>query len=248
MTPESLFTGLVTTKLSSSGITLDSEEFKTNIEEWADRCLRTLSDANVDLRVNAIGFLTPYSYWQIYKDQPSEIWSGVHVPHMLLHEFLIRTNKPESLLFIGGMSMQMPLLPLAPKEIFDGLKDAQINFMNDAGLFMFEKTLKNVHEQTSFGYSVYDRSELISETSEKFDMISVMAWDIAYDLELLNALVSNLATNGILVISHTSNTSGIYSSSYRWNSHYGLHEALLEAPGASYHLPLFYGTTLFVKN
>ena len=248
MTPETIFVGMVTTKLSSSGATLDSENFKTNIEEWATRCLGTLSAANVDLRFNAVGFDTPYSLWQIYKNMTEEVWSGVALPGMLLHEFLIRTNKPNSLLFVGGLNVQMSLLPLAPVEVFDGLKDTQISFMNDAGLFMFEKTLKNMHEHTSFGYSVYDRSELISETSDKFDMIAVNAWDISYDLELLGALVSNLNANGVLVVSQTNNTSGIYSSSYQWNPWYGLHEALSKESGTSYHVPLFYGTTLFVKN
>ena len=248
MTPDSIYVGMVTTKLSSAGANLESQEFKTNVEDWSKRCLETLSAANVDLRFNAIGFDTPYSLWQIYQNQTEEVWSGVNVPHMLLHDLLIRMNKPQSLFFVGGLNVQMSLLPLAPREVFDGLKDTQISFMNDAGLFMFEKTLKNMHEQTSFGYSVYDRSEIVSEISEKFDMIVVNAWDVSYDPELIEALVGNLNTNGVLVISQTNNTSGIYNSVYKWNPWYGLHGALLEAQGTSYHLPLFYGTTIFVKN
>ena len=61
MTPDTIFTGLVTTKLSSAATALDSQEFKTNYEEYSQRCLRTLSDANVDVRTNAIGFYTQWT-------------------------------------------------------------------------------------------------------------------------------------------------------------------------------------------
>jgi hypothetical protein len=248
MTPDTIYTGLVTTKLSSAATALDSSEFKTNYEEFSQRCLRTLSDANVDVRANAIGFYTQWTILGVTKKLNDEFWYSIGIPDIMFGEFYLRQNKPESLLFVGGLNTAMSVLPLAPKEIFDGLKDTEISFMNDAGLFMFEKTLKNMHEQTSFGYSVYDRSEIVSEISEKFDMIAVNAWDVSYDPELIKALVGNLNTNGVLVISQTNNTSGIYNSFYKWNPWYGLHGVLLEEQGASYHLPLFYGTTIFVKN
>ena len=248
MTPDTIFTGLVTTKLSSAATALDSQEFKTNYEEYSQRCLRTLSDANVDVRANAIGFYTQWTVLGVTKKLSDDFWYSIGIPDIMYGEFYLRQNKPESLLFVGGLNVAMSVLPLAPKEIFDGLKDTQISFMNDAGLFMFENNLKNVHEQTSFGYSVYDRAELISEPSEKFDMIHVMAWDIAYDLELLDALVGNLSKNGTLLISYSSNTSTIYSSSYKWNMYHKLHEALLNAPGKSYHFSQFYGSTLFIKD
>lgn len=248
MTPDTIFTGLVTSKLSSAATPLDSQEFKTNYEEFCQRCLKTLSNANVDVRANAIGFYNQWTIWSVVKKLTDEFWYSIGLPDIMFGEFYLRQNKPESLLFVGGLNIAMSTLPLYPKESFDGLKDTQINFMNDAGLFMFENNLKNLHEQTSFGYSVYDRSELISGTSKKFDMIHVMAWDIAYDLELVNALISNLSQNGTLLISYSNNTSTIYSSSYKWDMYNKMHQALYKAPGKSYHFSQFYGSTLFVKD
>ena len=137
---------------------------------------------------------------------------------------------------------------MAPENVFDGLKDTSINFVNDASLFLFEQNLKNVYGSSSFGYSVYDKSELISEVDNEFEMIVAHAWDIVLDEEYLNALVNNLASGGVLVISGANESSSVYSSSYRWHPYYNAHEALKNLPGISYHFAQFLGTSVFVKN
>jgi hypothetical protein len=248
MKPEVLFTGMVSTQLSSSGVSLNSDEFKTNMEEWSTKCWNTLVEANVDLSHTALGLHTVAMQWQVSKNMSEELWSGAILSQLSVEHFLMLTKKPTSILFVGGLSSSLSRFLLAPEQVFEGFKDASINFVNDAGLFMFEKNLKNVHAQTSFGYSVYDRSELISEVDKKFEMIAVQSWDIAFDFELLGSLVDTLSPGGVLVISSTNDASAIYSSSYRWHPYYDVHEALKNFSGTSYHLPQFYGTTVFVKN
>lgn len=248
MKPEVLFTGMVSTQLSSSGVSLDSDEFKTNIEEWSTKCWNTLLEANVDLSHTSLGLHTWVMLLQVSKNMSQEFWSGVLVPAFSVEHFLMLTKKPTSILFVGGISSTLSRFLLAPEQVFEGFKDASINFVNDAALFLFEKNFKNVHAQTSIGYSVYDKSELILGVDEKFEMIAVLSPDIAFDFELLGSLVDALSPGGVLIISSTNDASEIYSSSYKWHPYYGVHEALKNYSGISYHLPQFYGTTIFVKN
>lgn len=238
---------MVTTQISSSGANLSSGDFKASSEDWSTKCWSTVVDANIDLRANVLGFNTVVTLWQLTKQMTDEVWSGVIVPQCLVHDFFLRTKQPQSILFVGGITGTMSALLVAPEHVFDGFKNTNISFMNDAGLFMFEKHLKNSSPEKSFGYSVYDKSELISGVDDKFEMITVQGWDIAYDSELLDALVDSLTPGGMLVVCASNDTSFIYSSSYKWHQYYGLHKALNEFAGTSYHFPHFYGTTVFVK-
>ena len=248
MKPEVLFAGMVSTQLSSSGTSLVSNEFKTNMEDWSTKCWNTMVEASVDLSHNAVGLSTVSMQWRVSKDMTDEFWVGAIIPQMSIEDFLIRTKQPTSILFVGGLSSSVSRFLLAPESVFDGFKNANINFVNDVGLFMYEKNLKNVHEHTSFGYSVYDKSELISGIDEKFEMIAVQSWDVAFDMEYLDSLVNALVPGGTLVISATNDASNMYSSSYNWHPYYEFHETLKGLSGTSYHFPHFYGVTVFVKN
>lgn len=248
MKSEVLFAGMVSTQLSSSGATLVSDEFKTNMEEWSTKCWNTMVQASVDLSHNAVGLSTVSMQWRVSKDMTDEFWVGAILPQMSIEDFLIRTTKPTSILFVGGLSSSVSRFLLAPEHVFDGFKNANINFVNDVGLFMYETNLKNVHEHTSFGYSVYDKSELISGIDEEFEMIAVQSWDVAFDTEYLTSLANTLAPGGMLVISATNDASNMYSSSYNWHPYYEFHKTLKDLPGTSYHFPQFYGVTVFVKN
>ena len=248
MKPEVILTGMVSTQLSSSGSSLISEEYKANVEETSTKYWNTLLEANIDLTHNALGMHTVAMLLQLTKNMTDELWYGVMLPQMSVENFLLNTKKPTSILFVGACSSPMTRFFVAPENIFDKLENISINFVNDASLFLFEKNIKNVYVNSSFGYSVYDKSELVSEVDNKFEMIVAHAWDIAFDEEYLKSLVNNLAPGGILVISGANESSSIYSSSYRWHPYYEAHEALKNLPGISYHFAQFLGTSVFVKN
>ena len=248
MKREVILTGMVSTQLSSSGSSLISDEYKANVEETSTKYWNTLLEANVDLSSNSLGMHTVAMLLQLTKQMTDELWYGVMVPQMSVENFLLRTKKPESILFVGACSSPMTRFFATPENVFDGLKDTSISFVNDASLFLFEKNLKNVYENSSFGYSVYDKSELMSEVDDKFEMIVAHAWDIVLDLEYLNSLVNNLASGGVLVISGANESSSIYSASYLWHPYYDAHKALKNLPGISYHFAQFLGTSVFVKN
>lgn len=248
MKPEVIMTGMVSAQLSSSGSSLISEEYKANVEETTTKYWNTLLEANVDLSHNALGMHTVAMLLQLTKQMTDELWYGVMVPQMSIENFLLHTKKPASILFVGACSSPMTRFLMAPENVFDGLKQTSINFVNDASLFLFEQNLKNVYASSSFGYSVYDKSELTSEVDDKFEMIVAHAWDIVLDKEYLNSLVNNLTSGGVLVISGANESSSIYSSSYRWHPYYDAHEVLKNLPGISYHFAQFLGTSVFVKN
>ena len=248
MKPEVILTGMVSTQLSSSGSSLISEEYKANVEETSTRNWHTLVEANVDLTYGSLGMHTVAMLLQLTKQMTDELWYGVMVPQMLVENFLLHIKKPTSILFVGACSSPMTRFFMAPENVFDGLKETSINFVNDASLFLFENNIKNVYANSSFGYSVYDKSEIVSEIDNKFEMIVSHAWDIVLDDEYLNSLVNNLAQGGILIISGANESSSIYSSSYRWHPYYEAHEALKNLPGISYHFAQFLGTSVFVKN
>lgn len=250
MKPEVILAGMVSTKLSSSGSSLISEEYKANVEETVTKYWNTLLEANVDMTHNALGMHTVATAFQLRKQMTDEMWYGMFVPQMFVENMLLHIKKPASILFVGACSSPMTYFFMSPENVFDGLKDTSINFVNDASLFLFEKNLKNVYPNSSFGYSVYDKSELMSEVDNKFEMIvaHAYAWDMMLDEEYLNSLVNNLAPGGILVIAGTNESSSIYSSSYRWHPYYNAHETLKNLPGISYHFAQFLGTSVFVKN
>jgi hypothetical protein len=248
MKPEVILTGMVSTKLSSSGSSLISEEYKASIEEASTNNWNTLVESSANLSHNALGMHTVAMLLQLTKKMTDELWYGVMLPQMSVENFLLNTKKPTSVLFAGACSSPMTRFFMAPENIFDGLKNTSINFVNDASLFLFEKNIKNVYANSSFGYSVYDKSELVSEVDDKFEMIVAHAWDIAFDEEYLNSLVNNLAPGGILVISGANESSSIYSSHYRWHPYYDVHEKLKNFSGISYHFAQFLGTSVFVKS
>jgi hypothetical protein len=247
MKPEVLFTGMVTSQLSSSGLSPFLEEYKTNMEEWSTRCWQTLLDANVDLRHTTLGLGTVAMQWQITKQMSHEFWYGLIVSQMPIGEFLIDAKRPESILFVNGIVGGTSSFLLAPESHFDKFQAMEINFVNDAGLFMFEKNLRNWDGHASFSYSVYDKSELLSDKTEKFDMIVAQSWDL-YDMEFIEALIDNLNPGGSLAINGSNDSTTLYSSSYKWHPNYIVHKKLLESEGTTYHFPQFYGMTLFVKN
>ena len=248
MKSEVLLTGMVSAQLSSFGQASLSDEFKTNVEDWSKACRAVLSAANADMRHNAIGQHTVANQWLIEKDMTNQLWSGLVASELMVNEFIVSLKNPQSVLFADGVSGRASQLLMAPASVFNGFSGVEIGFVNDASLFMFEENLKNKHEQTSFGYSVYDKSEILENTDGQFDMIFVSANSVLFDLGFVSALIENLNQGGMLVVGSSNDSSQIYSGAYKWHPYTELHSCLSASDGTVLHLPHFYGMTIFTKN
>lgn len=241
MNSELLTSALVSMELSSCGTDIKSPEMMAIVEDVTKRHRNTLIEINIDSRYLAVGTIEPTRMYEIAIGLSEAAYSAIFNA-VQIELLLVKILKPSSVLAVTSMLTRPHFYELTR----DQSPSISWNFVNNASLFLFEENIKNRYDATSFGYTVYDKEEIISDQTEKFDM--VIAHGLSFlEKDFFEATVANLSTGGALLVHGANDSSTIYTSKYKWHSHYDFHKALSEMSGKSFHIANFYGTTVFIK-
>jgi len=241
MNTETLFTGLIATKLSSVGIEHVTVSSRQEFSEYIAKCKQTAIDANLDARYIARGFEISTNFFNMFENLSEDLQS-LQFQTVLIEELLISIKQPQSVLIANGATYRFRTL-----EVLGSMDNVSINFLNNHYLFWFEEHLKNTNDKYSFGYSAYLEDEIISDREPKFDMVLASAHNFHQNTELLEAVIDSLNPNGVLIVQSTNHSGEIYSPIYKFHEYYPMHETLMNASGKSFHIANFSGFTIFVK-
>lgn len=243
MNSEVLTTALVSVNLSSSGKELISGDVQAILSDVTKRHRDTKIAANVDSRYIAVSTYEVTRMFDVAAQMDEAAYSAI-MNSVQLELLITKLCNPSSILAVTANLTRPIFYELAHNN---GLAGVSWNFVNNASLFLFEENIKNRYPATSFGYTVYDKDEITSDRTEKFDMVMAHAASFIDDDNYLESIVDNLATGGVMLVHATNDASSLYKSNYKWHTHYDLHKILSSKPGKSFHVPSFYGTTVYIK-
>lgn len=131
-------------------------------------------------------------------------------------------------------------------KIFQDQYKSKITFLNNKKLALYEKF---EYDSTPINYSVVRMQDLESDPDCVFDMI--MGWSLDFENPLLpiDFFLDRLEDKGILVIMNSSDSMFLYNNHSQatpvWEYH---NDIKLRNDCNVYHIPLFYGITIVVKN
>jgi len=242
MNADVLRTALVSMDISSCGKELMSKEMQAMGSDITKLHRNTKIAANVDSRYVAIGTYEITRMFDIAAELDEPTYSAI-VHSAQLELLVTKIHNPSSILAVTSMLTR----PIFYELVHNEMPNISWNFVNNASLFLFEENIKNKYESTSFGYSVFDKEEILSDRTEKFDMVMAHAASFIADSNFFESVIDNLSTGGVMLIQATNDASSIYRSNYKWHSHYDMHKTLSLKNGKSFHIPSFYGTTVFIK-
>jgi hypothetical protein len=123
---------------------------------------------------------------------------------------------------------------------------SKITFLNNKKLALYEKF---EYESTPMDYSVIKMQDLESNPNCVFDMI--MGWSLDFENPLIpiDFYLDRLEDKGILIIMNSSDSMFLYSNHTQATPVWEYHNDLkLRNDCNVYHIPLFYGITIVVKN
>lgn len=182
------------------------------------------------------------------------------------YEFVIHYPRP-NLANSYGQSQWMPILlimmimDIAPKkrvlglsggldrfrlEPFQDIFGSEIIFLNNKKLALYEKFQKSA---TKIDYGVIETDDLVNGSCEKFDMIIGWSQDFENPFLPVGAYIDSLSSGGVIVIQNTSDSVFLYQNDTQASSVWQYHEELKEFSNCRvYHIPIFYGLTIIVKD
>lgn len=125
----------------------------------------------------------------------------------------------------------------------------EINIVNGPYLHLYEKFCKQNSSLSLIPYNSYDKYEILSGITKKFDMIIVYADDIEGDLEYVDSIIGCLPVGGTLLIANSGNQGMLYNANdYAATPQSELHDFLNSNDSlVSCHVPLFIGFSIIKK-
>lgn len=183
------------------------------------------------------------------------------------YEFVIHYPRP-NLAKSYGEAQWMPILliqaimDIAPKdhvlavsggldrfrlEPFQEMYGSRIYFLNNKKLAMYEMFQS---QKTQFDYEMITMQDMESgANSQKFGMILCWSQDMENPLVPLDFYIDRLENKGILIIQNSSDSMFLYHNHTKATPVWDYHNDLkLRNDCNVYHIPLFYGITIVVKN
>lgn len=182
------------------------------------------------------------------------------------YEFVIHYPRP-NLAESYGQSQWMPILlimmimDISPKakvlglsggldrfrfKPFQDIFGSQIYLLNNKKLSLYEKFQKT---GTSIDYEVIHQDALIDGSSEKFGMIVGWSQDMENPFLPVDVFINALEPGGIMIVQNTSDSVFLYQNDTQASPVWEYHETLKDRQDCRvYHIPLFYGITVVVKD
>jgi hypothetical protein len=223
------------------------EDITNEVFESAQKAIDWRASLNLNMSIASRG--TSEGVW--YMDlllNPQTGWREIMANMHNSVELFMSVKNPEKILFFS------PDLWSSQFIEFSKRKNISINFVNNQSLYNFETFLRD-HSMSIGSESLRDTSYGVVEPDEigdgeasGFDLIQVMGWDVAYDIELLEKCIGSLSSGGVLLINSTNNSGKIYRDDYNLHPLSDLHEVLKFSNGSTFHNSESYGYTAFVKD
>jgi hypothetical protein len=158
---------------------------------------------------------------------------------------IVDSLKPKDVLFVSASLDRFKI-----KQVIDNW-GSNVTLLNSKKLNIYEKFCSGKHEQTpEVDYAVMTMQELLDEnTNKKFDFI--LGWSSDFDSPLVpvDTYVNSLASGGVLAIQNASDSVFLYSNDTPTSPVFEMHRRLKAMSGLRvYHIPIFYGITLVIKD
>lgn len=182
------------------------------------------------------------------------------------YEFVIHYPRP-NLADSYGQSQWMPILliqmimDIAPKrrvlalsggldrfrlKPFHEIFGSEIYFLNNKKLAMYEKFQ---YENTPFEYGAVTHQYLEKFPDFTFDMIIGWSQDMENPFVPVDFYVDRLSSGGVMIVQNTSDSVYLYQNDTQASPVWAYHEELKSREDCRvYHIPLFYGVTIVVKD
>lgn len=183
----------------------------------------------------------------------------VHYPRPKLHDgyakpqwmpilaimALIDARKPKSILFMSASVDRFKVTQAAQNW------DAEITLVNSKKLNIWEKFCAGKHEQTpEIDYQTITMQELEDETDSRlFDFIFGWTNELENPLSTVDVYIDKLSSGGILAIQNASDSMFLYQNDTATSPTYEMHAGIKHRKDCTvYHIPIFYGITIVVKD
>jgi hypothetical protein len=200
------------------------------------------NSAGVDKRDVAVGgHNTDLWLFEMLKD-PNPSWAAIVEWPARNFETTLSIKRPEKLL----------MLSLNPMCMWAGYHrvnpDAEAFFLNSYQLGLLERFWEQASGKPfSAPYASVNLSEILDGSLTGLDYIGCFVWDLDFDNTLLSALVSSLASGGVIAIGASNLSESLYRDGVLHNPFGDFHRFLKEQDGFSYHVASGHGITIFVK-
>ncbi len=215
--------------------------------EAAQRALNWRTSLNLNLSIAARG--TSEGVWYIdLIVNPQTGWREIMGNMHNSVEMMMSIKKPEKILFFSPDLWSSQFIELTKRN------NININFVNNQALYNFETFLRDYGMAVGSSnfrdvdYGVVEPAEIGDGEASGFDMIQVMGWDVAYDMELLEKCIDSLSAGGVLLIQSTNNSGKLYRDDYQFHPLNDLHKVLKSSNGSTFHNSESYGYTAFIKD
>lgn len=195
----------------------------------------------VDKRNIATGGASDYEF-VIHYPRPNlaESYGQSQWMPILLIQMLMDISPKKNILAVSGGLDRYRLAP------FQEIYGSNITFLNNKKLSLYEKFQSF---SAPLQYDVITMQEFESDVSRKFDFMLAWSQDMENPFAPIDLYIDRLDYGGILVIQNTSDSVFLYQNdtiaSPVWEYH---NDVKLRNDCHMYHIPLFYGITVIVKN
>ena len=227
----------------------ETPEFTRWRDQYSDIATAIVAERdsfNIDKRLIATGANEEIFLQDLLVNAQDEWWQVLQTSSHGL-EIILLTRKPKKILtFCGGQKLAIFVSLLFPEN-----SDAHLTFINNTALAEFEQHIHGKYEVYKLNdYSSIELGDLEDglEEQDKFDLISVMAYDLSGDPDIVRNCVNALAPGGVLHIGVSNHATRIYRNSYHSHPYAEFHKILTDSDGYTYHVSALYGYTVFIKN
>ena len=131
--------------------------------------------------------------------------------------------------------------------------ETEIHFVNTQSLYNYENFSRDESlvdgpiGYRDIEYNVVNREEIGEGESTGYNFIQVAAWDVVYDISLLNSCVDSLSSGGVLYVMSTNHSGKLYRDDAKMHPYFDMHNLLKNKDGYTYHNSDAYGFTIFIK-
>ena len=231
--------------------------FVYELQDFAEDCIDQDCEQSVvvgDYMFNTVGV----DRRNIATGGASDFDYVIHQPHEKLHKGY---SNPQwlsltlvfALFDVKRMKNVLSISGYLDRFKYDSLVNkygAELSILNSKRLLYYERFTKGTSDiLPSVPYKTITRQHLESETCEKYDLILGWSSDMENPFIGASTYVDKLNSGGVLLVQNSSDSSFLYLNKTVVSPAWEWHHELKHHKGCRvYHIPLFYGLTIVVKD
>lgn len=204
------------------------------------------STVGVDKRNIATGGASDYEFVVHYRrPKLADAYAKTQWIPILTIMAIAGAKKPKNVLFMSASLDRFKI-----KQIADNWSP-EIFLLNSKKLNIYEQFCAGKHNQTpSLEYSTITHQELEDEfDARRFDFILGWAHELENPLFPVDIYVDKLSSGGILAIQNSSDSMFLYMNDTPTSPVFELHQRLKQLNNCTvYHIPIFHGMTIVIKD